>query len=169
MTIAAVEPGTFDVAPHVPFGAGTRRKWGLRRRILLIFTLGALMLSLVLAFVTYGFARSSVVQQRDNDARAATRRNASIVVEALRGNPANAQPAMTRLEDLGVPRPLVWYNGDWTPGRTGYDETDLPQALVDKVIADGVPRLTRHISSSSVSTRSRTPCSRCASRWCSAP
>ena len=139
MTIAAVETGAFDVAPRVPFGAGTRRKWGLRRRILLIFTLGALMLSLVLAFVTYGFARSSVVQQRDNDARSATRRNAAIVVEALRGNPANAQPAMTRLEDLGVLRPLVWYNNDWTPGRTGYDENDLPQSLVDKVIADGVP------------------------------
>ena len=138
MTIAAVEPSAFEVAPHVPFGAGTRRKWGLRRRILLIFTLGALMLSLVLAFVTYGFARSSVVQQRDNDARAAARRNASIVAEALRGNPANAQPAMTRLEDLGVLRPLVWYDGDWTPGRTGYDESNLPQSLVDKVIADGI-------------------------------
>ena len=38
-----------------------RVRWGLRRRIMLIFTVGALMLSLFLAFVTYGFARSSVV------------------------------------------------------------------------------------------------------------
>ncbi len=146
MTAATVEPGAFEAMSHVPFGANTRRKWGLRRRILLIFTLGALMLSLVLAFVTYGFARSSVVQQRDNDARAAARRNASIVVEALRGNPANAQPAMTRLEDLGVQRPLVWYNDVWTPGRTSYDQNELPQSLVDKVIADGVAsRMVVHV------------------------
>ena len=45
-----------------------RLRWGLRRRITLIFTVGALMLSLFLAFVTYGFARSSVVQQRENAA-----------------------------------------------------------------------------------------------------
>ena len=45
---------------------------------------------------------------------------------------------MARLEDLGVARPLVWYNGAWSPGRTGYDQNVLPQSLVDKVIADGV-------------------------------
>ena len=138
MTVAAAEQGTVDSLTPVTFGRATRRKWGLRRRILLIFTLGALMLSLFLAFVTYGFARSSVVGQRDTDARTAARRNASIVVEALRGSPTNAQQAMTRLEDLGVQRPLVWYNDVWTPGRTGYDQSQLPQALVDRVIADGV-------------------------------
>ena len=61
MTVAAADPGAFGSFAPVPLGGNTRRKWGLRRRILLIFTLGALMLSLFLAFVTYGFARSSVV------------------------------------------------------------------------------------------------------------
>ena len=138
MSVAVADPRPLDGVPAVPLGRRARRKWGLRRRIMLIFTLGALMLSLFLAFVTYGFARSSVVQQRDNDARSAARRNASIVVEALRGNPTTAQPAMTRLEDLGVQRPLVWYNLAWTPGRTGYDQNELPQALVDKVIGDEI-------------------------------
>lgn len=138
MTIAAAEPNAFQGVSPVPISRGARRKWGLRRRILLIFTLGALMLSLFLAFVTYGFARSSVMQQRDNDARSAARRNASIVVEALRGSPINAQQAMTRLQDLEVQRPLVWYNGAWTPGRTGYDQNQLPQSLVDRVIDDGI-------------------------------
>ena len=45
---------------------------------------------------------------------------------------------MARLEDLGVARPLVWYNATWSPGRTGYDQNVLPQSLVDKVIADGI-------------------------------
>ena len=139
MTVATADPGTFDEFSSTPFGRTARRKWGLRRRILLIFTAGALMLSLFLAFVTYGFARSSVVQQRDNDARSATRSHASIVVEALRSNPTTAQQAMTRLvEDFGVERPLVWYNAVWTPGRTGYDWPQLPQQLVDTVINDGI-------------------------------
>ena len=138
MTVAAADPGAFGSFAPVPLGGNTRRKWGLRRRILLIFTLGALMLSLFLAFVTYGFARSSVVDQRDNDARTAARSSALIVADALRGSPTNAQQAMTRLEDLGVERPLVWYNDVWTPGKTGYDQNQLPQALVDRVIADGV-------------------------------
>ena len=139
MTVAAAGPASLDDFSPASFGSSTRRKWGLRRRILLIFTLGALMLSLFLAFVTYGFARSSVVQQRDNDARTAARRSASIVVGALRSNPTNAQQAMTRLvEDFGVQRPLIWYNDQWAPGRTGYDWPQLPQKLVDRVIDDGI-------------------------------
>jgi len=139
MTVAAAGSEAFADFSPAPLDKTERRKWGLRRRILLIFTLGALMLSMFLAFVTYGFARSSVVQQRDNDARATARNHASIVVEALRSNPTTAQQAMTRLvEDFGVERPLVWYNDVWTPGRTGYDQNQLPQDLVDRIIDEGV-------------------------------
>jgi signal transduction histidine kinase len=138
VTVAAAPLSTAD--DTVPMlRPDTRRRWGLRRRILLIFTLGALMLSLFLAFVTYGFARSSVVDQRDNDARLAARANASNVADVLRAGPSNAQSAMTRLADRGVERPLVWYNGVFTELRPGYDETELPQSLVDRVIGDGVP------------------------------
>src|SRR4051794_28549764 len=37
---------------------------GLRRRILLIFTLGSLTLSAFLAFTTYGLVRSNLIEQR---------------------------------------------------------------------------------------------------------
>ncbi len=116
-----------------------RQRWGLRRRITLIFTLGALMLSLFLAFVTYGFTRSSVVQQREDAALEAAKRNTQIVNSALGGNATNAAAAMARLEDVGVARPLVWYNGQWTSGRAGYDQSELPQSLVDRVINDATP------------------------------
>ena len=141
---------TADLSPIGDTGTGsgtssgtehrdTRRRWGLRRRILLIFTLGALMLSLLLAVITYGFARSSVVQQHDEDARGAARRNSSIVLEALRGDPPDAQPALERLEGFGVQRPLIWYNGEWSAGgQPGYDEQGMPQSLVDRVIGDGI-------------------------------
>jgi signal transduction histidine kinase len=122
--------------------AATRReprlRWGLRRRIMLIFTVGALMLSLFLAFVTYGFARSSVVQQRENAAFVAAQRNAGIVNAALGGNAASAQAAMQRLEDIGVERPLIWYNNGWTASNPLYAESALPQSLTDRVIGEGV-------------------------------
>lgn len=116
----------------------TRGGWGLRRRILLIFAIGSLLLSVLLAFLTYGFARSSVVQQHDSNSRAAARRDATVVLEALRGGPPTPQPAMTRLEAVGVERPLIWYNGEWREGRTGYDDTAVPEALRAKVIDDGI-------------------------------
>jgi len=131
---AAVAPTTAS-EPRIRQGRGG---WGLRRRILLTFTLGSFVLSILLAFLTYGFARSSVVQQNDSNSRAAARTHAIVVLEALRGDPPTAAPAMTRLEAVGVERPLIWYNADWREGRTGYDETAVPDALRARVIDDGV-------------------------------
>jgi signal transduction histidine kinase len=132
--LSAVVTEVHPVSQHRP-----RRRWGLRRRILLMFTLGALMLSLLLAFVTYGLARSSVMQQRDEAARDVGGNHASIVSPFLRANPADASQARTRLvSDLGVERPLILYNGVWTPGGVGFDESNVPQALQDRVIRDGI-------------------------------
>lgn len=143
MTAATADVATVDrTSPSRAFRwlrRESRHTWGLRRRILLIFTLGALMLSLFLAFVTYGFARSSLIQQRDESVRRTARNNAGLVLEALRSDPATAEPAMTSLASFGVQRPLVFYRGEFTPGgRPGYDQTELPQSLVNRVIDDGV-------------------------------
>jgi two-component system sensor histidine kinase MtrB len=116
-----------------------RLRWGLRRRIMLIFTVGALMLSLFLAFVTYGFARSSVVQQRENAAFDDAQNHAEIVNSALAGNATSAQGAMQQLDNIGVERPLVWYNDQWTSGNPRYNESLLPQALTDRVIDEETP------------------------------
>jgi two-component system, OmpR family, sensor histidine kinase MtrB len=116
----------------------TRGGWGLRRRILLIFAVGSLGLSVMLAFLTYGFARSSVVQQHDSNSRTAARNDARVALEALRSGPPTPTPAMTRLEAVGVERALVLYNGEWRAGRTGYDQTELPASLTERVIEDRV-------------------------------
>ena len=115
-----------------------RRGWGLRRRILLIFALGALLLSVVLAFVAYEFARTSVVQQRDRAARDAALSHATLVAAALRAGPPTVQPAQEQLEQLGVERTVYWYNGQWTASVPLYNETRIPQSLVDRVIVDGI-------------------------------
>ncbi len=115
----------------------SKQRWGLRRRILLIFTLGSFMLSLVLAFVTYGLARSSVVQQRERSAIETAKRNATAVDDALRGSPVNSQNASNILLSYGVQRPLIWYAGAFSQGRAGFDDGALPQLLVDRVIDEG--------------------------------
>lgn len=114
----------------------SRRQWGLRRRILLIFTLGALMLSVLLATITYGIARSNLMQQRESDAEQSAESNASIAYTVLRGQP-NAQPAIDRLGDTGVDRAVVWYNDEFRGAlNTEIDETNLPEQLVADVTDD---------------------------------
>jgi two-component system sensor histidine kinase MtrB len=138
MTASAAELGSVADPTAPLLRSETRQRWGLRRRITLIFTLGAFMLSLFLAFVTYGFTRSSVLQQREDAAYDASQRNAQTVNSALTGNAANAAAAMQRLADLNVQRPLVWYEGQWTAGRAGYDDSVLPASLIERVTVDGV-------------------------------
>jgi signal transduction histidine kinase len=138
MSTATVDLPALDGTTTRAFGRPARRRWGLRRRILLIFTLGALMLSLLLAFVTYTLARSSVVGQHDSDARASARQNAITVSEALRSNPTNAQPALTSLENYGVDRPLVWYNGVPRAGRANFGAEQVPELLRRRVLDQGV-------------------------------
>ena len=57
---------------------------GLRRRILLIFTLGALGLAAFLSFTTYGLVRSNLAGQRDRASIAAAYRDSRLVTGRLR-------------------------------------------------------------------------------------
>jgi signal transduction histidine kinase len=138
---AVDEPGSAPTRPASP--REPRQRWGLRRRILLIFALGALMLSLFLAFVTYGFTRSSVVQQRENAALDAASNNAQIVNAALGASATSADAAMARLEAFGVQHPVIWYNQGWQSRSVDYNQQKIPQQLVDQVIEQSEPGFMR--------------------------
>ena len=109
---------------------------GLRRRILLIFTLGALLLSVFLATTTYGLTRSSIVSERVDSAISTSQRNAQSVERDLRSLPADADPAISPLERIGVQDYLIWYNNRWTggAGRFQTPDTDIPPELATRVI-----------------------------------
>ncbi|MDX2380034.1 MAG: HAMP domain-containing sensor histidine kinase [Acidimicrobiia bacterium] len=112
--------------------------FGLRRRILLIMTLGTITLSLILAFTTYGLSRSSLLQQREEVALTTSRRNAQGVQRDLGGGQApTVTPALEALERIGVQRYLIWYRDDWTGGAASYGQDALPEDLVDKVVGRG--------------------------------
>lgn len=103
-----------------------------------MFTLGALLLSVVLAFVTYGLARSSVVQQQDESARDVARSNATTAALELRGNQSVAQSAVDRLVERGVQTPVVWHNNTWANSQPGFGQEQLPAALRTRVIEEGL-------------------------------
>jgi signal transduction histidine kinase len=107
---------------------------GLRRRILLTFTLGSLLLSVFLATITYGLARSSIVSERIDAAISTSQRNAQGVERDLRGLPADAEAATSSLERIGVQDYLIWYSGRWTGGSATFQSPDLPSALVTRVV-----------------------------------
>jgi two-component system sensor histidine kinase MtrB len=126
---------------------GRRSALGLRRRILLIFTLGSMTLSTFLAFTTYGFTRSNVVQQRDRNSVEAARLHADAVQALLAGNPLNTSAAIAALGGFGVQRGIIWYKQDWSGGSPPYDVTALPQELRDRVLRDSVPaRMTIYVA-----------------------
>ncbi len=108
---------------------------GLRRRIFLIITIGAVALSLVLATTTYGLSRSNLIDQRQEVAISTSARNAQGVLRDLnRGQASSAAPARDTLASIGVQRYLIWYRSDWV-GDPPLQQA-LPPELIGKVIDD---------------------------------
>jgi signal transduction histidine kinase len=137
-TVTTAQPTTIG-SLHDGSATSARGGWGLRRRILLTFSFGALGLSVLLALLTYGFARTSVVQQHDTTSRETARLHAVQTLGVLQAGPLNAAQAIDNLQNIGVDRALIWYNDDWRATSTTFDdETLVPEALRERVIDDEV-------------------------------
>ena len=110
---------------------------GLRRRILLIITLGSVALSLFLAFTTYGLARSNLIQERDETAITQSLPHAQLIGRDLGTTlPADPTTAQTSLSNIGVQRYVIWYQDEFYGGGT-LNQDDIPQELRDRVITAG--------------------------------
>ncbi len=109
---------------------------GVRRRILLTFTLGSIALSLFLAVTTYGLTKSNLIQQRIDTATTTSQRNALGVGRDLRTNPATAESATESLNSAGVQNYLIRYRDLWSG--TGNPDL-LPPDLSARVIEENVP------------------------------
>ena len=110
---------------------------GLRRRILLIFTIGSLLLSVFLATTTYGLTRSNVERERVDTAINTSQRNAQGVERDLRSLPADAEAARASLTRIGVQDYLIWYADSWSGGGATFQDADVPAALATRVIDEG--------------------------------
>jgi two-component system sensor histidine kinase MtrB len=114
------------------------RRLGLRTRILLMFGLGALLLSGFLAAAAYSFTRSSVVGQRDRSGIQQAFRNAQVVQNQLSSDDPSASSAVKHLIDIGVASSAVLFNGSWSSSSGRYAREHIPESLRARVVDDGV-------------------------------
>jgi len=141
VTEAAAPLGAAEARPRRTgsiLGSIRRERLGLRTRILLMFSLGALLLAGFLAAAAYGFTRSSLVNQRDRAVVDAARRNASVAEGELAANPSSANQVIERLRSLGVESPLLSYRSAWSAADARLGPDQLPDALRRRVVDDGV-------------------------------
>lgn len=122
------------------------RRLGLRTRILLMFALGALILSGFLAAAAYSFARSSVINQRDEAGIEQAYRNAQVAQNELSANNPSSEAAVARLRSLGVARFAINYRESWSASSAKYTSFAIPQEMRTRVITESTPaRMITHV------------------------
>ena len=109
------------------------RRIGLRNRILLIFVAGALILSSVLASVTYSFTRSNLVEQRvsteTNQAITNARRTQNDIIRS-------STEILLALDQGGSAHRLIFINNSWTGSSPLFSPQMIPPALLQRVQRD---------------------------------
>jgi len=106
------------------------RRIGLRNRILLIFVIGALLLSSVLALVTYSFTRSNLVEQRvaaeTNQAITNARRTQNDLIRS-------SAEVLLSLDQGGTAHRMIYFDNKWTSSSPLFSPQMIPPALLQRV------------------------------------
>lgn len=110
---------------------------GLRARVVTAFTMGALVLSALLATVTYGLVRENLVRQREAVATEQAYLKARIVRDSLRSAGVDVSDVRDSLETTEGGTPVLLHQGNWF-APLGISREDLPLAL-RTMVADGRP------------------------------
>jgi two-component system, OmpR family, sensor histidine kinase MtrB len=121
------------------------RRLGLRARVTAAFTLGALLLSLLLSVATYGLVRGSLLPEREERANEVMYRNADTVRASLRTAPPIASDRANILPDLTNPEganPVLFYDGEWfaVEGSMGRREIEP----IEDIVLSGTPARMRY-------------------------
>ena len=111
---------------------------GLRARITLTFTLGSLLLSVVLAGTTYALTRGTLLRQREDAALESVYRNAAKLRDDLRVPVADPVQLLQALPLRAGSNPVLEVGGRSETLDLSLGEDALPQVLKDRVRA-GVP------------------------------
>ena len=114
------------------------RRIGLRNRILIIFGAGSLILSIILALSTFGFTRTSLVNQRELTEINQAYINARRIQNELIGDRTNVVGA---LEQAGTALRLLYIDGRWISSLTNFVESVVPTQLKTRVITDRKPSI----------------------------
>lgn len=134
---------------------------GLRARSAIAFALLALVVSTLLAVLTYGIARNYLVHQRETLVVHQSLHNAASLDAALRAADVDVVDALANLANAGDSRGIAHVNGGWYSASVPVDTPPIPAGLVDgtrasravrqRIAIDGVPTLVVGVELSSVS------------------
>ena len=103
------------------------RRLGLRARITLAFTIGALFLSVLLAATTWALTRTNLLNQREDSATVVVYQNAGTVQQRVRDT-----DAQTLLGSLLTPlgsSPILFDGVNYIARNPGFGQDALPEAL----------------------------------------
>lgn len=106
---------------------------GLRNRILITFGAGALVLSVVLAFTTYGITKSSLVEQRETASINQAYINARRVQHDLKIDPMSVSDTLAQ---VGSMERLLLFRNTWSTSSTHFGPNQIPPLLQTRVIQD---------------------------------
>ena len=118
-------------------------RFGLRTRIMAMFVIGALLLSLFLAAVAYSFTRSSLINQRERTSTEQAYRNARVAQREINASNAsastNANAIIAQLQQVGVSQAAINLDGAWASPSAKFTSDLIPASLQNKVIVQGEP------------------------------
>jgi len=121
---------------------------GLRARITIAFTVGALLMSAVLAGATLGLTRQNLLDQRESAATVRTFRNASSAEQQIPGRSddderrADPTEVLATLQTPTGSNPILEVDGRWYARAPEIGEDTLPGAL-RRTVEAGQPALMR--------------------------
>ncbi len=127
-------------APAAATAAVRSGQIGLRTRVTTAFALGALLLSLGFAVLTYQLSRTYLLRQRETSVLRQTYANASLVKSALRSPEPDIPRLLASVELPAGSSPLVLHHGSWFGASVAVGPEAIPAALRRTVTAGEVAR-----------------------------
>ena len=106
---------------------------GLRARIVLAFSVGALLVSAVLVATTFGLARSYLLDQRESAATRQAFTDADVLASRLSTAGSEVGDELVDLVPSGGADVVVSHDGSWYSSRLDLGARDVPAALQELV------------------------------------
>ena len=109
------------------------RRLGLHARLTAAFAVGALVLSVLLSALAYGFVREEFADNREEEAVREVIGNAEVVREFLRTEEIDRRSVLERLRTPVGGTPVLLSDEQWYPRDIDRGRKELPPALVQRV------------------------------------
>lgn len=106
---------------------------GLRKRLICIFAVGALLLSASVAAISYELSRRYLVRQRQTSLEQQTYVSARLIRSRLRAGEPDVRALLASLSPRGTSEHLLLDGGQWTAGSPTAEPAFVPEALREAV------------------------------------